>query len=107
MHFMAFMGHLSTLMLLEISQALSVLSPVMIAPLGHLSAQSSHLSQKACTPKSIGASTSRGRSVKTLQILTRGPYSSVISCPCLPSSPKPASIARGISNAKSLPEGIA
>lgn len=105
--FSAFIGHLSTLILLETPRAWSVLSPDIIALLGQASAQRRHLSQKACTPISIGESTCKGSSVKTLQILTLGPNCSVIRSPFLPNSPRPASMARGIISANPQLQGIA
>src|SRR4030042_13875 len=63
--------------------------------------------QVALTPKSIGLSGLSGRSVYTLQRRTLGPYLGVMRSPFLPSSPRPASTARGTLSPVALPAGTA
>ena len=63
--------------------------------------------EKSQAPDSIGLSGTSGRLVKILFSRTLGPYCGVISSPSRPSSPNPASMARGILLAVSLPIGMA
>ena len=92
---------------LDLLLGFSVGFPYMIDWLGHFLAHFSHIMQKSQTPNSIGVSGMRGRSVKTLVNRTLGPNSGVISRPLRASSPRPASIARGMLQAVSLPQAMA
>lgn len=104
-HFSAFTGHRNSPSLLDILCISWVGSPCIIARLGQCCAHFSHLRQKSQTPNSIGLSGTRGKSVKTLHSRIRGPVSGAIRRPIRESSPSPASMAMGILQAVSFPEG--
>ncbi len=106
-HFMARTGHFNMPVELETSQAVSMRGLDERARLGQYFEQSLHTSQNFWIPMSIGRSGLNGKSVKTLLIRTRGPNSLVISSPCLPNSPNPASTAIGMLMPSSLPLGMA
>ncbi len=92
---------------LEILCGLSVGAPNIMLLLGHFLAHCSQIRQKSRTPNSIGLSGINGKSVKTLARRTRGPYCGVISNPLRAISPSPASMAMGMLQAVSLPQGMA
>ena len=58
-------------------------------------------------PRGAGGLVGRGRSVKTLQMRTRGPLSHVMSLPWRPTWPRPAWMVMGTLMAVSFPQGTA
>ena len=101
----ALVCHACTPSLLEILWAFELGSPSIRDWLGHCWAHFLQIIQKSHTPNSMGLSGTTGRSVKILANLIRGPYWGVMSSPFRPSSPSPASMAMGILQAVSLPQG--
>ena len=107
-HFSASMYHLrAPKLLLFVAGSQSGSSLKLMASTSQISAHLLHPLQNWVTPKSIGFSGVRGRSVKTLKRRTLGPYSGVMIRPCLPSYPSPASIAIGTLSPTLFPAGIA
>ena len=106
-HFFASICQVNKPCLLDLSIGVSVGFSRDNAWLGQCSAHFLQVLQNSQTPNSMGLSGTRGRFVKTLAIRTLGPNSGVISMQLRPSSPRPASIAKGILQAVSFPQGMA
>ncbi len=101
------MGHLKTPGFVDMFIASFVRVPSMIALLGHNDAHFLQVSQNSVTPKRMGWSGTRGKSVNSLLIRILEPYFGVTKSPFRPNSPSPASMAMGILKAVSFPMGIA
>ena len=82
-------------------------SPEGIALGGQALLQRWQISQNSLTPNRFGSLIMSGISVKIFPNRRRGPYSSVISKLCRPTSPKPACTASGIARAESFIEATA
>ena len=107
MHFFASTFQERTPVALLSSKGSKLRIPLVMAPVPHFGTHLRHALQNSVMPESTAPMCSSGRSVIILEIRQRAPTLGLINRPCLPSWPRPASMAIGMLRPMSLAAGIA